>query len=75
MSKKVEKKVADKKTDVVTLSVKPQSKKKAPAKKKPAKKSYTKQQQALHDYQTGNMSIIALHQFNPTGWEMFKENE
>ncbi len=74
MSKKVEKKVADKKTNVVTLSVKPKAKKKAPAKKKPAKKM-TANQQALHDYQTGNMSIIALHQFGPTGWEMFKENK
>ncbi len=66
--KKVEKKVADKKTNVVTLSVKPKSKK--PVAKKA--KKMTASQQALHDYQMGNMSIIALHQFGPTGWEMFK---
>ena len=73
MSEKVEKKVADKKTNVVPLSVKTKAKKKAPAKK--TEKKMTANQQALHDYQTGNMSIIALHQFGPTGWEMFKESK
>ncbi len=62
------KKKVENKTNVVTLTVKPKSKK--PVAKKA--KKMTASQQALHDYQTGNMSIIALHQFGPTGWEMFK---
>ncbi len=62
------KKKVENKTNVVTLTVKSKSKK--PAVKRA--KKMTSKQQALHDYQTGNMSIIALHQFGPTGWEMFK---
>ncbi len=62
------KKKVENKTNVVTLTVKPKSKK--PVAKKA--KKMTASQQALHDYQMGNMSIIALHQFGPTGWEMFK---
>jgi hypothetical protein len=64
----VSKKKVENKTNVVTLTVEPKSKK--PAVKKA--KKMTAKQQTLHAYQTGNMSIIALHQFGPTGWEMFK---